>query len=213
MGLFMDGALRASVRKSFAVTLLVLALGVGYVAHGSGGSKAARPAAKASHANITKAQLLAAAATATAGVSLQFDGITGPPAVGHTNHMPLTSFQWGVGRGSTIGSGTRSVSAPSVQEITVTHNGDKYSAPLLDASLRGTGSGNAIIYINNVNVGGQTVNYLEFDLTGALITSYSASSGGDNPSESISLSFTAITMKAHYGAATQTVSWNLLTGS
>jgi type VI secretion system secreted protein Hcp len=209
----MDGALRASIRRSLTVALVVTAIGVGFVAHGVTGSKAARPAAKAAPRNLTKADLLAAAATATAGIYMQFDGISGPPAVGHSNHIAISSFQFGVGRGATIGSGTRSVSAPSVSEITVTHQSDKYSVPLANQSLRGDGTGNAIIYIARLNVSGKIVNYLEFDLGGALVTSYSLSSAGENPSESFSLNFTSITMKAQYVAGGQTVSWNLLTGS
>jgi type VI secretion system secreted protein Hcp len=207
----MDNALRASIRKSFVVTLTVAALGVGFVGHRvMSGSPAGRQAATAAPTKLDASDLLKIAVAAQAGIFLQFDGVTGLPAAQHAGHATISSMQFGVGRGASISGGIRTVSKPTVSEITLTHAADKYSVPFLNESLRGSGSGNAVIYFTKLNDLGKGVNYIEFDLEGALITSYSASAGSpEAPTEAISLNFTKITMTAQFGAS-QTVSYDLL---
>ena len=209
----MDVTLRSSIRKSIAVTLVIAAVGVGYVAHGTTGSRRSPVGHAAVSTKLTAAQLLAAASAATAGIYLQYDGVTGPPGAKHTQHMPLTSFQFGTARGASISGGTRIIGKPSVSEITVTHTSDKYSVPMLNESLRGEGTGNAVIYLSNVNSGGKLIDLLEFDLGHAAVTSYSTSSGGSVPSESFSLNFLTITVTARFVSPAQTVSYNLLSQS
>src|SRR5437773_460675 len=123
----MSRTLRASIRKSFAVTLTVAVLGAGYAGYQAlGGSLPGRRAATPAPTKFTASDLLKIASTAHAGIFLQFDGVTGPPAGQHGNHAEVSSMAFGVGRAATISSGVRSVSAPSVSEISVTHAADKY---------------------------------------------------------------------------------------
>jgi type VI protein secretion system component Hcp len=205
----MDGALRGSIRQSFGIAVVVAVLGVGSVVSGFDGSRSVRPAAHAS-ATISASNLLRAAATASAGIYLQFDGITGPPGPGYSKDARIGSFQFGVGRSISGGTSNRVIGTPRVSEITLSHATDKFSAPLLQESLTGTGTGNAVIYFTNLNVSGQLVNYLEFDLTAAALSSFSMSSGGTTPFESLSLNFTAFTMIAHIaGSPPQTVSYTI----
>ncbi|HYL66826.1 MAG TPA: type VI secretion system tube protein Hcp [Nitrosopumilaceae archaeon] len=115
-------------------------------------------------------------------------------ATGHQDWIELNSFQWGVGRtisSPTSGSGDRQGSAPSVSEIVVTKVMDKSSPSLLQQALAGEGKP-VVIDLVKVNNGNLVV-YAQYKLENVLISGYSVSSGGDRPSESISLSFTKIT--------------------
>lgn len=116
-------------------------------------------------------------------------------ATGHENWIELNSFQFGVSRAiSPVGTGTtREASVPSISDITITKVMDKSSPSLLTEALQGTGQTVTIDLVKNGQSGPFT--YAEYELSNALISGYSVSSGGDNPSESISISFTKITFK------------------
>jgi type VI secretion system secreted protein Hcp len=116
-------------------------------------------------------------------------------ATGHTDWIEVNSFQWGVGRG--IGSPTgstkdRESSAPSISEIVVTKHLDSSSIGLLQEALTGEGKKVTLEFCKTDK--DQLVKYLGFELENTLIAGYSQSSGGDRPSESISLNFTKVTM-------------------
>ena len=115
------------------------------------------------------------------------------------------------GERSVGGSGpTRSVGQPNVSDISVTHEMDKFSAPLFQESLTGSGAGNAVLYFTNLNTSGGLVKYLEIDLPHVIVTSFSTSSGGTTPFESLSLNFAAITLIAHLpGSPVQTVTYTI----
>jgi type VI secretion system secreted protein Hcp len=199
--------------RSLLVSVLVVTLTVlvgSVVVVGAVGSRVRPLGAPA--VRLTARDLLMAAATAQGGIFLEFDGVTGPPSTVHTSHAPLLSVQFGTKRPVAIGAGTRSIGKSSVSDITVTKTTDKYSAGLMKASLIGNGSGNAVIYFTNVNVSGIVVQYLEYDLQHVLVSSFSMSSGGEVPTESITLNFTQMTMKATLpGNTLQQVSYNVLT--
>lgn len=117
-------------------------------------------------------------------------------AEGHTAWVQLNSFQWGVGRGissPTGGSADRESSAPSVSEITVTKATDIATVKLLDEALQGEGQKVVIDFCKTDK--GKLEVYLEYTLTNCMISGYSLSSGGDRPSESLSLNFTKVECK------------------
>lgn len=110
---------------------------------------------------------------------------------GHKDWVDLNSLQWGVGRG--IGSPTgrsanREASAPSVSEITVTKMLDKSSYHWLQEALKGVGVDCEIDFV--ATDAGVLRKYLTYKLTNCLVSGYSLSSGGDRPSESLSINFT-----------------------
>jgi type VI secretion system secreted protein Hcp len=114
----------------------------------------------------------------------------------HTNWIELNSFQWGLGRGissPTGASADRESSAPSISEITVTRMQDAATVPLVNEALQGEGQ-TVIIDFCKTDKGDLEV-YLEYTLTNCMISGYSISSGGDRPTESISLNFTKIEVK------------------
>ncbi len=109
--------------------------------------------------------------------------------------MEVNSLQWGVGRGisSGVGGGSkREATAPSVSEIVVTKTLDAISPFMLKEALGGKAS-KVEIHMTQTDNGGQHVPYQTYVLENTLISGYSLSSGGDRPSESISMNFTKFT--------------------
>ncbi|MGH7119649.1 MAG: Hcp family type VI secretion system effector [Acetobacteraceae bacterium] len=116
---------------------------------------------------------------------------------GYEKWIDIHSFQWGVGRGiaSPIGSSEdREASAPSVSEITVTKNMDKATNKLVEDALGG--DMNTEVQIAYATTGKDSVKeFLRWILTNTAISGYSVSSGGDRPTESLSLNFTKVEIK------------------
>lgn len=115
-------------------------------------------------------------------------------AEGYTEWVELSSFQWGVGRGISVGVGggsKREASAPSVSEITVTKTLDAFSPIALKESIGGKGV-QVKIDITRTDDGGKHHAFQKYVLEGAMVSGYSLSSGGDRPSESLSLNFTKV---------------------
>ena len=115
-------------------------------------------------------------------------------SISHPQWIEINSFQWGVGRtisAPTGGYGVRQASAPSVSENVITKPQDSSSVGLLREAFGGTGKTVIIDFVKTDL--GKEFTYLEYKLDNVLVSSYSVSSGGDRPSESISLSFTKIT--------------------
>lgn len=118
-------------------------------------------------------------------------------AEGYEGQIEVNSFQWGVGRGissPTGGSADREASAPSVSEIVVTKPLDKASGPLLEQAFTGEGTKVLIKFLKTDK--DKLEVYLEYELENTLISGYSLSSGGDRPSESLSLNFTKVIMSS-----------------
>ena len=116
---------------------------------------------------------------------------------GYAGQFEVQSFQWGVGRGvgsPTGASGNREASTPSVSEITLSKQLDQASGNLLKEAFGGEGKASVVIAFVRTDAGGG-VTYLEYTLTNTMLSGYSISSGGDRPSESISLNFTKIEAK------------------
>jgi len=117
-------------------------------------------------------------------------------ADGHDKWIELNSFQWGVGRGissPTGGAADREASAPSVSEIVVTKPTDISSPKLLDDAFQGEGVKVVIDFCKTDK--GKLEPYMTYTLEDCMISGYSLSSGGDRPSESLSLNFTKIEYK------------------
>ena len=114
---------------------------------------------------------------------------------GHEKWITIQSLQFGVGRAITTSGGgaDRETSNPSFSEVTLTKSTDIASADLFMQAVCGKSLGKAELHF--IQTGGadkkQQV-YLKIELTDAIVSSYSASSGGERPSESISLNFTQI---------------------
>lgn len=130
-------------------------------------------------------------------IYIKYEGIDGEAT--HETHkkwLDVGSLQWGVGRAISTPSGStanREASEPSVSEVTITKMMDASSPKFFVESV--TGAVGKKVEIHLVTTGSPGVTYAEYVLTDALVSAYSMSSGGDRPSESISISFTKMEYK------------------
>jgi len=114
---------------------------------------------------------------------------------GFKDWIEMNSFQFGVSRGVSSGAGgsTRESSSPSISEIVVTKYFDKSSAKLYQDSV--AGSFDTKVQIKMTTTTKSTIEtFLTYDLSDCGVSSYSQSSGGDAPVESLSLNFVKIMM-------------------
>lgn len=112
-------------------------------------------------------------------------------ATGYEKWVECGSVQWGVGRGISAGVGggsKREATAPSVSEITLTKTMDAFSPLLLKEAIGGTAK-EVKIEMTQTDNSGQHVAYQKYILHNTLVSGYSVSSGGDRPSESLTLNF------------------------
>lgn len=136
----------------------------------------------------------------------------------HKDWLTIDSLQWGAGRSIMTPAGStrnREASEPSVSEVTVTKSMDASSPSLFTEAL--TGNKGTEVKINLVSTGSPGRVFATYTLSDALVSSYSMSSGGDRPSESISINFSKVQFKyiptkTEHGAGTPTtVSYDLAT--
>jgi type VI secretion system secreted protein Hcp len=109
--------------------------------------------------------------------------------------IELNSFQFGVSRGVSSGAGgaTRESSAPSISEIVVSKYLDASSPKLYQDSLAGAFDTKVQIKMTSTTKN-KVETFLTYELTDCGVSSYSQSSGGDAPVESLSLNFAKIQM-------------------
>jgi type VI secretion system secreted protein Hcp len=113
---------------------------------------------------------------------------------GFEKWIELSSFQWGVGRGigsAMSGQASRESSIPSVSEVVVTKRMDKSSPKLWEDSVGGKLNSTVKIAFTTTSEG-ETKKFLEYEFTNTGLSGYSISSGGDMPTESLSLNFTKV---------------------
>ncbi len=126
---------------------------------------------------------------------MQFASIAGDvTTAGFEGWTELTSFQWGVGRGvgsAMSGAMSRESSVPSISEIVVTKMMDAASPGLWTDSVAGVFDSAVTITFTTTSQG-QTEKFLSYELTNCGLSGYSVSSGGDMPSESLSLNFAVV---------------------
>lgn len=117
---------------------------------------------------------------------------------GHKDWITIDSLQMGVGRAISIsGGGTdRDTSNPSFSEISLSKSTDIASADLFMQAVCGKSLGKAEIHF--IQTGGADKKeqvFLTLELDSPIISSYSASSGGERPTETFSINFTKISYK------------------
>jgi type VI secretion system secreted protein Hcp len=131
-------------------------------------------------------------------IYVQIDGIKGNATQeGHKDWLDISSLQWGVSRRLATPTGSsinREASEPSVSEVTLTKLLDASSPPIFQQATTGK-AGGIKTTIHLVTTGDPGLTYMEYVLENSLISSYSVSSSGDRPYETIMINFTKITMK------------------
>lgn len=136
-------------------------------------------------------------------IYMQFEGIKGDATQGkHQDWITINSFQFGAGRGigTPVGAAqNREASEPSISEVIVAKDLDSASLLLFQECCVGKDAKNVTIdFCTTDNEGAP---YLQVVLTNTLISGYSVSSGGDKPTESITLNFTKIDINETGGNA------------
>jgi type VI secretion system secreted protein Hcp len=116
----------------------------------------------------------------------------------HTDWIAIDSLQFGVGRGigSSSGGVDRETSNPSFSEIVITKQMDVASTQLMLEAATGKSINKATFHF--IQTGGKDAagqHYLEIILDKPLLSGWSMSSGGDRPSESISINYNRITIQ------------------
>jgi len=127
-------------------------------------------------------------------IYMKFGDVVGQVTTdGFKDWIELNSFQFGVGRGVTSGAGgaQREGTAPSLSEINVTKVYDKASAKLYQDALAGSFDTKVEIKMTTTTKN-KVDTYLGYELSNCGVSGYSTSTGGDNPSETLSLNFTKI---------------------
>ena len=113
---------------------------------------------------------------------------------GFEKWIELSSFQWGVGRAigtAARGAATREASEPSISEIVVTKRLDKASTKLFMDAVAGDLSA-TVKFKFTTTTKDKIDTFLAYELTNCGLSGYSISSGGDAPTESLSLNFTKV---------------------
>jgi type VI secretion system secreted protein Hcp len=116
-------------------------------------------------------------------VALTLAGIQGESIKNGPGAIDVLAFSFGAsnatGTGNTVGK-------PQYTEINITKNIDKSSLPLLLDLATGKRIASGTLFVRH-DVGKQQFDYFKVKLKNIVITSYSISSGGDRPTENISL--------------------------
>ena len=113
---------------------------------------------------------------------------------GSDGWVEINSFSFGVGRGISSpvgGSEDREATAPSVSEITMSKPMDVSSVSWLEAALWGEGVDVQIDFCKTDK--DKLEVYSTYILNQCMVSGYSLSSGGDRPTESLSLNFAKFT--------------------
>ena len=128
-------------------------------------------------------------------IYMKFGSIDGAVTTkGFEKWIELSSFQFGVGRGigsAARGDTTRESSEPSISEITVTKAMDVASNKLFQDATGGDLASEVTLKFT-ATTKDSVITFLTYTLSNTGLSGYSVSSGGDRPSESLSLNFTKV---------------------
>lgn len=128
-------------------------------------------------------------------IYMKFGKVDGPvTTTGFIKWIELDSFQWAVHRAvsSGVGGKTRESSAPNISEIVVTKKLDSASPKLYQDAVAGTFDTKVEIKLTTTTKD-KIETYLAYEFENCGVSSYSMSSGGDRPMESLSLNFLKVT--------------------
>jgi type VI secretion system secreted protein Hcp len=148
---------------------------------------------------------------------MKIPGIKGQTKVdGHADWLPVDSVQWGAGRAvahASSGRSKREAATPSLSEVTFSRLTDMASPHLFFETCGGKELDTIDIEILQI-VDNKPQVFVKIKLEHAYISSYSMSSGGDNPSESVSINFVKMTYQYDTWAGKEMIpgnprSWDL----
>jgi type VI secretion system secreted protein Hcp len=128
---------------------------------------------------------------------LKLDGIPGDSIVtGHVGEIDVFSVSFGASQtGIREAGGRASARRSSLSPFEVTKKADKASPKLFLACATGQHIPVAVLTFRDSQVGAAPYEYLTITLSDVIISSYQVSSGGDFPSESVSMSYSKVEYK------------------
>jgi type VI secretion system secreted protein Hcp len=135
---------------------------------------------------------------ATSGVFMEYPEIKGESvAIGYEGKIGITSIQFAsmraISMGSELAGSSREASSPSLSEVTITKSSDRTTPLLFSESLVGESRATAAtIFFTNSDQNGSTRTYMTIRLFSPIISSFSVSSSGELPTESISINYEKI---------------------
>lgn len=129
-------------------------------------------------------------------IYMKFGSVVGQVTTdGFKDWIELHSFNFGIGRGVTSGAGgaRRESSNPSISEIAVTKLNDASSSKLYEDAVAGSFDSKVEIKMTSTTKN-KVDTFMTYELENCGLSGFSVSSGGENPSEALSLNFTKITI-------------------
>jgi type VI secretion system secreted protein Hcp len=131
------------------------------------------------------------------GIYMDFDGIKGEATQqDHKKWIDVLSLSWGTGRGISTTAGSaqnREASEPTLSDVTIVKQFDAASPKLFTEAC--AGNQGKTVKIDITTTGSPSVTFCTYTLSNALISSYSVSTSGDRPTESVSISYTKMEFK------------------
>ncbi len=121
------------------------------------------------------------------------NGIKGESTqIGFEDHIAASSLSWAIGRGiGAFTSGIRETSRPNFSDITFTKTVDISTNDIIGAMTKAKAL--ATVKITFVRDNGEDgFPYLSYELSDVFISGYSASSGGETPTETVSLNYAKV---------------------
>jgi type VI secretion system secreted protein Hcp len=128
-------------------------------------------------------------------IYMKFGSVDGAVTTkGFEKWIELNSLQWGVSRAvgtAARGSTTRESSEPSISEMVLTKRMDTSSNKLFMDSVGGDFSTKVTIKLTTTTKD-QVTTFLKYELTNTGVSAYTMQTGGEAPTESLSLNFTKV---------------------
>ena len=130
-------------------------------------------------------------------IYMKMDGASGSvTASGYEKQVALESLDFGCGRvvSMRVGEcGNRAENLPEFSEVNCSKKTDESSFGILKEATAGKKGKN--VEISVVEAGDKPTEYVKYTLKDCVVSAYNMSSGGDQPMENFSLSFTDIEVK------------------
>lgn len=130
-------------------------------------------------------------------IYMKMDGVTGGvTASGYEKQVALESLDFGCGRVVSMRVGdvaNRSENLPEFSELNCSKRTDESSYGILNEAVAGKKGKTCEIAI--VEPGDKPTEYVKYKLKDCIVSAYNMSSGGDQPMESFSLSFSDVEVK------------------
>jgi type VI secretion system Hcp family effector len=140
---------------------------------------------------LALAAIPTAAAAAAVDYFLKIDGVPGEAKdPGHTDWIEVSSFSFGVARGVSVPGARGAEAGRAVHDISITKKTDRASPKLFEMAATGRHIPKVVLQVRR---GG---GYLTYVLEDVMISSVRRSSGGDRPSESVTLNFARMTTQS-----------------